>query len=153
MRVTIEHRIGVQAPPEAIWAVISDIPGWTHWNPLYPRAEGTLRIGSKLNLDLALAGRKVQTIQPVILDWIPNEQIHWRLTAAGGLVKTTRFLEIEKLTDSGCIFANGEVFDGLLGPAAVRSLRHKIRSGFAAMNEAVKIRAESGWRLGDSAPI
>ena len=144
MKVTIEHRIGIQAPPEAIWAVLADIPKWKDWNPLYPRAEGVVRIGAQLDLDLALPGRKLQVIRPVILDWIPNEQIHWRLTALGGMVRTIRFLEIEKLTETGCIFANGEVFDGLLGPTAVRSLRGSVRSGFAAMSEALQARVERG---------
>jgi hypothetical protein len=36
MRVKIEHRIGVQAPAEAIWAVIAEIERWGDWNPLYP---------------------------------------------------------------------------------------------------------------------
>ena len=143
MKVTIEHRVGIQAPPEAIWEVLADIAGWRDWNPLYPRAEGVVRIGAQLDLDLALPGRKLQPIRPVILDWIPNEQIHWRLTALGGLVKTIRFLEIEKLTETGCIFANGEVFDGLLGPTVVRSMRGSVRSGFAAMSEALKARVEA----------
>ena len=144
MKVAIEHRIGIQAPPEAIWAVLSDVSHWKDWNPTYPRAGGVVRIGSPLDLDLVLPGRKLQKIRPVILDWIPNEQIHWRLTAAGGLVRTIRFLEIEKLTEAGCIFANGEVFDGLLGPSVGRSLRGSVRSGFAAMNEALKARVERG---------
>ncbi len=146
MSVKLEHRIGVQAPPEAIWAVIADIEGWSFWNPIYPKAQGTLRIGSPLTLELALEGRKPEVIKPVILDWVPNEQIHWRLTIMGGLVRTTRYFEIEKLSDTGCIFSNGELFDGLLGPTAVRSLQRPIRRGFAAMGEAVKARVEATWR-------
>ena len=153
MPVKIEHRIGIQAPPEAIWAVISDLRSWSAWNPLYPRAEGSVRIGEELDLDLALPGRRLQTIRPRVLDWIPNEQIHWRLSAIGGLVRTTRFLEIEKLSETGCIFANGEVFAGPLGPLAVRSLRQAIRSGFAAMSQAVKERVERTWRPDDADPI
>jgi len=146
MPVKIEHRVGIQAPAEAIWEVIADIEGWRSWNPIYPKAEGTLRIGAPLTLELALEGRKPQTIKPVILDWIPNEQIHWRLTMLGGLVKTTRYLEIEKLNETGCIFANGEVFAGPLGPTALRSLRGPVRRGFAAMGDAVKARVEATWR-------
>ena len=142
----IEHRIGVRAPADAIWAVIADIESWPDWNPIYTRAQGALRIGSPLNLEVALPGQRPRSIRPVILDWIPNEQIHWRLNALGGLVKTTRYLEIEPLSDVGCIFAHGEVFDGPLGPAAMRNLRRAIRSGFAAMSEAVKARAEATWR-------
>ncbi len=150
--VKLEHRIGIQAPPEAIWEVLADIQNWSSWNPLYTKADGVLRIGAQLTLELALAGRAPQTIRPVILDWIPNEQIHWRLTAAGGLVKTTRYIEIEKLNDAACILANGELFAGLLGPLAVRSLRRPVRAGFAAMGEAVKARAEEAWRLSGQAP-
>jgi hypothetical protein len=146
MSMKIEHRVGIQAPAEAIWAVVADIQGWAAWNPIYPKAEGALRIGSVLTLELNLEGRKPQTIRPVILDWIPNEQIHWRLTAAGGLVKTTRYLEIEKLGENSCIFANGELFDGPLGPWVVRSLRSSVRKGFAGMGEAVKTRVEAAWR-------
>lgn len=146
MSVKIEHRIGVQAPPDAIWAVIADIKGWSLWNPLYPKADGAVRIGAPLTLEVALPNRKPQTIRPVIVDWIPNEQIYWRHQALGGLVRTTRYLEIEKLTDTGCIFAHGEVFAGPLGPTVVRSLGRSIRTGFAAMSEAVKARAETGWR-------
>ena len=146
MPVKIEHRVGIQAPPEAIWAVISDIQGWHAWNPIYPKAEGTLRIGAPLTLELALRDRKPQIIRPVVLDWIPNEQIHWRLKALGGLVKTTRFLEIEQLSETGSIFANGELFDGPLGPMAVRSLHGAISHGFRAMGEALKARVEASWR-------
>lgn len=146
MPVKLEHRVGIQAPPEAIWAVIADIEGWSVWNPIYPKAQGALRIGSSLTLELALEGRKPEVIRPVILDWVPNEQIHWRLTIMGGLVRTTRYFEIEKLSDTACIFANGELFDGLLGPTAVRALRAPIRRGFAAMGEAVKARVEATWR-------
>ncbi len=146
MPVKLEHRVGIQAPAEAIWSVIADIEAWSVWNPIYPKAQGTLRIGSPLALELALEGRKPEVIKPVILDWVPNEQIHWRLTIMGGLVRTTRYFEIEKLSDTGCIFSNGELFDGLLGSMVVRSLRGPIRRGFAAMGEAVKSRVEATWR-------
>jgi len=146
MGVKIEHRLGLPVPADAIWAVIADFERWNEWNPLYPRAEGVLRIGAQLSLDLALPGQAVRVIKPVILDWVPNDQIHWRLSLAGGLVKTIRYLEIEKLSETGCIFANGEVFDGPLGPFAARQMGASIRAGFKAMGEAVKERVMATWR-------
>ena len=148
MSVKIEHRIGVQAPAEAIWAVISDIGGWRRWNPLYPRAEGALRIGSQLTLDLVLPEQAPRTIKPVILDWVPNDQIHWRLSMLGGLVKTTRYLEIESLSANGCIFSNGELFGGYLGPSVARRMGRSVRQGFTAMGEAVKQQAEAAFAAG-----
>ena len=145
-RMKIEHRLGVAAPPSEVWKVVGDLPNWKDWNPLYPTAEGTLAFGAELTLTLALPGRKPQIIRPIVESWTPDELIHWRLKMLGGLVRTVRYIEIEKLTDTGCIFSNGEIFDGLLGPTVARSMRGTIRSGFAAMGEAVKARAEAAWR-------
>ena len=44
--IKIEHRIGVQTPAEPIWAMISDINGWSAWNPLYPQAKGEVQFGA-----------------------------------------------------------------------------------------------------------
>ncbi|MDE2355879.1 MAG: SRPBCC domain-containing protein [Alphaproteobacteria bacterium] len=144
--VKIEHRIGVKAPAEAIWEIISDIEGWEAWNTLYPKARGALRIGGALELEVALPGQPRRAIRPVILDWVPNDQIHWRLSMFGGLVRTVRYLEIEALSESGCIFSNGEIFDGWLGPLIARQVGGAARQGFTTMGEAVKALAEAKVR-------
>lgn len=152
MDVKIEHRIGVRAPAHVIWDAISDLGAWKDWNPLYPRANGVLRIGAQLDLDLAIPGQKRRTIRPVILDWVPNDQIHWRLSILGGLIQSTRYIEIEALTETGCIFSNGELFRGRIAPLALRRMAKDIRRGFAAMGEAVKARAEAAYeRSGEPA--
>jgi hypothetical protein len=61
-------------------------------------------------------------------------------------VKSIRYFEIEQLAETGCIFSNGEMFDGPLGPAVARRMRPAIRAGFAAMGEAVKARTLAAWR-------
>ena len=146
MSLKIEHRLGIQASPAAIWAVIFDVSAWPQWNPLYPQASGEVRIGSKLNLKVVLAGREPRVISPTITDWVPNEQIHWRLTLLGGLLKSTRYLEIEQLNENACVFSNGELFEGALGPTIAKRQRPAIRAGFAAMGEAVKARVEAMGR-------
>ena len=142
MRTKIEHRIGVRASAEAVWRVLADIEAWPKWNPLYPKAAGVIRIGAQLDLEVVLPGHAPRAIQPTIVDWIPNEQLLWRLRLAGGLMKTTRYFEIEELTPDSCIFSNGEMFDGLLGPTLAKRLRRSLREGFRAMGEAVKSLAE-----------
>jgi hypothetical protein len=142
----IEHRIGIQAPAEVIWEVIADLKSWADWNPLYPRAAGEIRLGGTLSLTLQVPGQKPREIAPVVLDWTPNELLHWRLTLLGGLVKTTRFLEIEKLAEESCIVSNGEIFGGLVGPTAAKRMGQSIYRGFREMNEALKARAELLWQ-------
>ena len=154
MAVQIEHRVGINAPAEVIWEVLADVPGWESWNPIYPKAAGQVRFGERLTLTLALPGQAHRVIEPAILDWTPNEAIHWRMSTTGGLVKSTRYLEIEPLSETGCIFCNGEIYGGLLGPTVAQRLHRSLRRGFTALGEALKERAEALWRerSGASAP-
>lgn len=143
MAYRVEHRIGVAAPPEAIWDVLADLSGWTAWNPLYPRAEGRLLIDAKLSLDQKLEGEAASRIEAQVVDWVPNSQIHWRET--GFLRSATRYMEIEKLTEEGCIFSNGVLVEGPLARYATRRAKARLRAGFTAMGEALKARAEAAY--------
>ncbi|MET0272257.1 MAG: SRPBCC domain-containing protein [Phenylobacterium sp.] len=144
--IRIEHRIGVQAPAEQIWAQIYDLRRWPSWNPLYPEADGEIRIGGTLHLTVAIDGQPNRQIHPVVLDWVPNEQLHWKLSMMGGLMKSLRFIEIEQLGPANSIVNNGELFSGLLAPTAMKRMGRSIYRSFAAMNEALKTRAEAAWQ-------
>lgn len=139
----IEHRVGVQASAETIWQVLYDLERWAEWNPLYPKASGDIRIGSTLTMTLALPGQTERHIQPVVLEWVPNEQLHWKLTMMGGLVKTVRYIEIEQLAETSCIVSNGEIFGGFMGPSVGKQMGRAIHRGFANFSEALKARAEA----------
>jgi hypothetical protein len=144
--VNIEHRIGIQAPPEVIWQVIADLPGWELWNPTYPKAAGEIRIGGQLEVTLALPGQQPQVLRPTVLEWVPNEQLHWKLTMLGGLIRNIRYIEIETLADASCIISNGEIIGGLMGGSVARRMGRSIHRGFAAMSEALKARAEAQYQ-------
>ena len=143
--VRVEDRIGVQAPAEVIWEIVHDLSRWHEWNPTYPRAEGQVKIGGVLSLTLALPGQPPQELSPKVLDWVPNEQIHWELRLMGGLIKTMRYIEITPLAEAGCIVDNGELFGGLMGPSLGKRVGRSVQRGFKAMNEALKDRAEAEW--------
>lgn len=141
----IEHRVGIQAPAEVIWEILADLKSWHEWNALYPKAAGEIRIGAQLDITLALPGQPEQQIRPTVVDWVPNDQLHWKLTMLRGLVKTIRFFEIEELAAESCIVSNGEYVGGMLGPMLARRMTGTIYRGFRDMNEALKARAEATW--------
>jgi hypothetical protein len=150
--VKIEHRIGIQASSDAIWELIYDLSTWKDWNPLYVEAEGQVRIGSALALKMVLPGDEPMVIRPTVLEWVPYEQLHWRLRLMGGLVTTTRYIEIEQLGPASCVVSNGEIFGGLLGPYVAKRMGRKVWRGFEAMNQALKDAAEQRWRAEGGAP-
>ena len=141
-----EHRIGVQTPASVIWAMIVDINGWPAWNPLYPKARGEIQFGAELELEVALPGEAPRAIKPKIRDWTPNEQIIWDLSMMGGLLRSTRYIEIETLENGNCIFSNGEYFEGPLMGLIGKKTRRAIKAGFRAFGETVRDRAEAAWK-------
>lgn len=143
--VRVEDRIGIQAPAEVIWEIVHDLSRWDEWNPTYPKAAGQVRIGEVLSLTLVLPGQPEQELAPKVLDWVPNEQIHWELRMMGGLIKTMRYIEISPVAEAGCIVDNGELFGGLMGPSLGKRVGRPLQRGFKAMNEALKARAEAEW--------
>jgi hypothetical protein len=145
MAFRIEHRIGVAASADVIWQLLSDLDGWPRWNPLYPEAKGRLAIGGTLKLTEAFPGRAPEPITAVIVDWEPRAQILWRRDA-GFMSRSVRYLEIEALSETGCIFANGAFFHGMLGEQAAKGAQRAIRQGYEALGEAVKTLSEQTWR-------
>lgn len=143
MQFRIEHRIGVAAPAAAIWPVLAELDRWPEWNPLYPRAAGSLSIGGELRLTERIGGRE-EEIAPRVVDWVPESQILWRRKIGGGLVTALRYIEIEALSEEGSVFSNGELYDGVLAQRLVGGRRAR-RDAFAAMGETVKARVESAW--------
>lgn len=142
----IESRIGITVPAEVVWEAISDLATWHEWNPLYPRAEGILRLGERLKLTLALPREEPREFTAPLVDWVPNEQILWADTVARGWVKTVRFIEVETLTAQSCIFSNGEQFQGhFAGLYLNKKRRRALREAFGLMSEAVAARAEALW--------
>jgi hypothetical protein len=148
----IEHRLGVAAPPEVVWEALADIEGWPKWNPLYPQAQGQLRIGGLLELTEAAPGVPAAAIAPQIVDWTPEAQILWRVSERGGLIQRLRYIEIDKLTDEACILSSGEDWSGRLAPFVGRTRRRAIRAGLEAMNEALRDISVELWRDRQGSP-
>ena len=144
MSFKVEHRIGVQRSAEEVWAAIYDLQAWADWNPMYPAAQGKLLIDAPLTLTERVGGR-TETYAATVGDWSPHSQIIWTRRTHAGLVRHVRYLEMEALTEQGCIFANGVLMDGPGADVLVfKPRRLALRRAFAAMGEAVKARTEAG---------
>ena len=151
--IKIEHRVGLQVPADAIWPAIMDLERWPQWNPLYVKAEGKIAFDSRLALEVRLPGDKPRIIRPIVTDWTPNEQIIWQVSMYGGLLRSTRYIEVETLTDEGdsIIFSNGEIFEGPATRLLDRKLQARIKAGFKLFGDAVAAKAEA-WRAANPVP-
>ena len=145
MGFKIEHRIGVSRPAAQVWAVLSALDAWKDWNPMYPAVSGRLLIGEHLQL-VERVGAANETCSAVVAEWAPNSQLIWTRRTQGGLVRQVRYIEMEALSETGCIFSNGILFEGWLAPQLVGQARRKaLRRAFQGFCEAMKARVEAGF--------
>lgn len=140
-----ENRVGIAAPAELVWEVLYDVDSWTQWNPLYPEVQGSVRTGEVLTLTQLLPGGEAEVLRPRVSEWVPNSHIYWHMAWLGGLVKVQRYFEIEAVSETGSIFANGDIFRGLLGPYVGNRLQRQLRAGYRAMGEALRDRVQALW--------
>ncbi|CAN5552131.1 SRPBCC domain-containing protein [soil metagenome] len=152
MQRAVEHRIGVQAPADLVWEVISDFAAWGQWNPVHPRIEGEMRIGTTLTVAFVSEG-EVVTLKPIVQDWVPYEQLHWRTKRLKGFVTAIRYIEIDKKGDESSIFSNGELFIGPLVRFVSRAERRRLRAAFTIMGEALRDHVEALWLERQKTPI
>ncbi|OYX34468.1 MAG: hypothetical protein B7Y99_05465 [Caulobacterales bacterium 32-69-10] len=143
MAYRVQSRVGVAAPASAVWTAISDLETWGEWNPLFPKAEGRLSIGALVELTRALEG-KTERQEVRIVDWVPSAQIVWSRSIAP-FARSLGYLEIEALSERGCILAAGEIYEGRLGVFMGQRLRRPLRDALQALCEGAKARAEANW--------
>ncbi len=145
MGFKIEHRIGVSRPAAEVWAVLADLGAWKDWNPMYPAVSGRLLIGEQLQL-AEKVGEESESCSAVVAEWVPDKQLIWTRRTRGGLLRHVRYIEMEALSDTGCIFSNGTLFEGLLAQQLVSQGRRKaLRRAYQGFCEAMKARVEAGF--------
>jgi hypothetical protein len=142
MPLQLTTSIDIDAPPEAVWAVLSDLPSYPSWNPFIRKASGQLAAGERLDLTMQPEGGRAMRFRPTVLEAEPGRELRWlgRLVAPGVFDGEHRFA-IEP-TAAGSRLTQEERFTGVLVPLLARGLRKRTLPAFEQMNEALKERAE-----------
>ena len=112
---------------------------------MYPAVSGRLLIGEHLQL-VEKVGDQTETCSAVVAEWVPDSQLIWTRRTHGNLLRHVRYIEMEALSDTGCIFSNGTLFEGLLAQQLVsQSRRRALRRAYQGFGEAMKARVEAGF--------
>jgi hypothetical protein len=141
---SIETQIEIAAPAERAWSVLMDFASYPAWNPFITEIAGTPELGQRLRVRVAPPGRKPMTFRPIVVAATRRREFGWRgrMLLPGLFDGEHRF----RLEDKGrvCLLHHSERFSGLLLPLMGEALFAATRQGFAAMNAALKSRAEAG---------
>jgi len=141
----VRAEIQIDAPPERIFDILTDLKSYGAWNPFTPRVESTLRLGDPVHLHVRLLGSRLshrveyvsRNERPVALCW-------GAAIGAPFLLRAERCQRLERIDERRTRFVNEDVLRGWLAPLAMRLFGPAMQRGFEDVAIALKQRAEGG---------
>jgi len=137
----IRTEIEIDAPPEKVWAVLTDFASYPDWNPFIRKIEGIASVGETLNAEMhALHMESAQSFSPTVLVADKNKELRWlgRLLVPA-IFDGEHIFRIEK-TQTGSRLMNDENFRGIL---LLAFAMNDFIPSFDAANQALKKRVEA----------
>ena len=138
---TMSASIQIDAPPEAVWAVLTDLGRYPEWNPLFREASGQVTMGTTITLrSVHPANGRLMTVKPKITVADPGAELRWAAGLPGIMSGEHSF--VLTTADGGTRLVQSETFRGLLVALSGKTLA-RAEASFRALNEALKNRAEA----------
>lgn len=127
-----------------MWHVLTDLDNYRNWNPFIIEASGDIAIGGKLTNRIQPPGGRAMTIKPAVTALEQGKTFEWlgHLGIRGMFGGRHRF-ELEPTPTGGTRVLHSEEFQGVLVRLFRKSLDSQTKSGFEAMNTALKTRVEA----------
>lgn len=144
MRHQLTTEIDIDASPEVVWEILTDLDGYSDWNPFIVSATGNVAVGEGLTNRMQPPGGKAVTFKPTVTEVDSTHTFEWlgRLGLPHVFDGRHRF-ELEATPTGGTRLVHGEDFNGILVRFLRKSLDSQTHQGFELMNAALKTRAEA----------
>lgn len=138
----LRTEITIQASPETIWHILTDLAKYPDWNPFITRARGKAEVGAKVDITVP-SGAKELTLHCTVTKVDLNRELRWTYhVLLPNLFRGEHSFVIERVGPDQVRFVDREVFNGVLVPLQAKSIDSNSRHGFEAMDKALKVRAE-----------
>jgi hypothetical protein len=135
-----ESTVLIQAPPEAIWAVLTDGPGYAGWDSGVVRVEGTIAPREKIKVVSEANPKRAFPVQ--VTEFAPGERMVWSGGMPLGLFKGVRTFTLSPENGS-TRFVMREDYTGPMLPLIWRSMPD-LGPSFEQFAQGLKARAERG---------
>lgn len=130
--------VDIEASPDDVWRILSDVEDYQKWNPFIKRIHGKLQGGEKLDVRMKLASFMFH-LKPLVLNIEINKEIRWKgHFLIKGLFDGDHLFRIEEMENGNVHFINCEKFTGVLVPLFMFLIKKDTEKGFNAMNEQLK---------------
>lgn len=143
MKHSLATEITIDAPPSAVWRVLTDFGSYAEWNPFIVSISGSVKVGEKLQARITPPGGTAMNFSPVVKIADEDKVLEWLGSVLVPFVFDGRHrFELTETAEGGTNVKHGEKFSGLLIPFFKKDLETKTKQGFLDMNVALKKRVE-----------
>jgi hypothetical protein len=137
---SIQSQIEIDAPAKAVRAVLYRFDDYPNWNPFIIKVDGTVAEGKDVTVTVKPVGKDQLSGTTTIISMTDN-RLEWRGSlAVPGLFTGDHEFIIEELDSRRTLFRQNEKMSGIIIPFF--NIEPE-KAGFAAMNEALKKKAEA----------
>ena len=138
----LHTEIEIQASPEKVWKILTDLAKWPEWNPFIHHAIGKAEVDEKVDIDFQPDSKGLK-LHCTVVKAEPNRELCWKYhVILPGLFRGEHSFTIEPLGADRVRFIDREIFNGLLVPLQAKDIDTNSRRGFEAMDKALKARVE-----------
>jgi hypothetical protein len=140
--IKLQTEIQIQAAPEKIWQILTDLDKYPEWNPLITKAIGKVEVGERVEITVP-SGSKEMKLHCTVIKAEPRQVLCWKYHIISPLLfRGQHSFSIEPMGSNYVRFVDQEIFNGLLVQSQAKDIDTNSRHGFEAMDKALKMRAE-----------
>lgn len=141
----IRTEIEIDAPPAAVWRVLTDLRRYPDWNPFIVRASGALENDARLELTtVEPESNRERSFRALILKCEAERELRFLYhSLMKGVLDHEHFLLLSPSNSGGTRVVHGRNETGLFLKFALAGVTRRTR-GLAYMNLALKRRVENG---------
>jgi hypothetical protein len=131
--------VTINAPPETIWALLTDAAGYRRWNSTVVNITGRIAAGEKVTVYATTAPGRGFPLK--VTEFAPPREMVWTGGMPLGLFTGVRRYTLTPLAQNRVEFAMREDYSGLLAPLITRMIPD-LRPSFEAFAADLKRQAE-----------
>ena len=140
----IVTEIEIARPAARTWRALMDFPAYPRWNPVIRSIAGIARPGETLRVLFHPPGALPLRFRATVSVASADSEFRWTGSLlAPHLFNGDHYFKLWPIDGGRCRLVQGEVFRGILAPLMYRVLANYNRSGFVAMNQALKAHLEA----------
>ncbi len=139
----VRTSLRIAAPPERVWAVLTDFADYPSWNSVISKVQADTRVGGAMQFRIQIEASPQLAFDAKFVRVVPGRELAWRGGAPliPALAWGEHYFRLAPV-DGGTQLTHGEDFGGLLALLMHGFIRDRVVRTYEGFNQALKARAE-----------